>query len=252
MNKKYDSLGSRMKEFYENRSKTQLLRRSYSIIRIDGKAFHTYTRGLKQPFDLGLIEDMGLTTMELCTKIQGAKFAYVQSDEISILITDFDNLNTDMWFNGNVQKIVSVSASIATAKFNHLRLRRILSNTLIKDYVGTINNMKLAEFDSRVFQIPYSEEVVNYFIWRQKDAIRNSISSVAQSLYSPKELFGKKTNDMQEMILQKGINWDDFSSREKKGGIICKLDDNWVIPTEIPIFTQDKEFLKNLFNTNIE
>jgi tRNA(His) 5'-end guanylyltransferase len=157
-----------------------------------------------------------------------------------------------MWFNGDVQKIVSVSASIATAKFNHLRLRRILSNTLIKDYEGTINNMKLAEFDSRVFQVPYSEEVVNYFIWRQKDAIRNSISSVAQSLYSSKELFGKKTNDMQEMILQKGINWDDFSSREKKGGIICKLDDNWVIPTEIPIFTQDKEFLKNLFNTNIE
>jgi tRNA(His) guanylyltransferase len=263
-----DALGDRMKEYYENRFRFKLPRRTYTIIRIDGKSFHTYTKGLKRPFDSELMEDMDETTKYLCKNIQGAKFGYVQSDEISILITDFDDLQTDMWFDGNIQKMVSVSASMATSKFNQLRLERILKNS------EKIDKLKLAEFDARVFQIPYHVEVENYFIWRQQDASKNSISSVALSLYSHKELEGKNSTQKQEMIFQKGINWNNYSTREKRGGFITKSERiiyplgsvhaglskmgtgpgkylnqpiirNFWESIECPIFTQDRDFLSN-------
>ena len=170
MKNKKDNLGDRMKIFYENITRIFLPRRTYTIIRIDGKAFHTYTKGLDRPFDDKFVNDMDETACYLCKNIQGAKFAFVQSDEISILLTDFDSLTTSAWFDGNIQKMVSVSASLATAKFNELRPN------------------KIALFDSRVFTISSRVEVENYFIWRQQDTTRNSISSVAQWLYSPSEL----------------------------------------------------------------
>jgi tRNA(His) 5'-end guanylyltransferase len=199
-----DNLGNRMKDYYENRTKSFLPRRTYSIIRIDGKSFHTYTRGLKKPFDEKLINDMDETAKYLCENIQGTKFAFVQSDEISLLLTDFDNLQTSAWFDGNIQKITSISASLATAKFNELRPN------------------KIALFDSRVFTIPSNIEVENYFIWRQQDTVRNSISSVAQSLYSHKELHNKNVSEMQEMCFKKGINWDNYSPKYKRGRLIVK------------------------------
>lgn len=238
MNSK-DILGDRMKDFYENRIRYNLPRRTYTVIRIDGKAFHTYTRGLERPFDLKLINDMDETACFLCKNIQGAKFAFVQSDEISILLTDFEKITTDAWFDGNIQKIASISASIATAKFNELRPN------------------KLALFDSRVFTIPSSVEVENYFIWRQQDTVRNSISSVAQFLYSPKELFGKNTNEMQEMCFQKGINWNDYDVKLKRGRLIIKQEfekegakrTKWV-SVEPPIFSQERNILENLIPIN--
>jgi tRNA(His) guanylyltransferase len=260
-----DTLGDRMKGNYEDRTRISLPRRSYTIIRIDGKAFHTYTKGLKRPFDNGLIGDMDKTASYLCKNIMGAKFAYVQSDEISILITDFGDINTQAWFDNNLQKMASVSASMATAKFNQLRMmRKCISESDVEGYLdfSDLESFKMAEFDARVFQIPQRTEVENYFIWRQQDATRNSISSVAQSLYSPKELNKKNTNDMQEMIFQKGINWNDYSFREKRGGIIGKVqtgglenDVNKPLRTkweliETPIFTQEREFLQNLIPVN--
>jgi tRNA(His) 5'-end guanylyltransferase len=257
-----DSLGDRMKMFYEDRTRLKLPRRTYTIIRIDGKAFHTYTKGLKRPFDSGLIEDMNATAVYLCKNIQGAKFAYVQSDEISIVLTDFDDYSTHAWFDANMQKMCSVSASMATSEFNRLRLMRAMRNSKIFLEDEHIKSMRMAEFDARVFQIPFIEEVKNYFIWRQQDAVRNSISSVAQSLYSHRELDGKKTNDMQEMIFQKGINWNDYHFREKRGAVIAKVEttlikteqgpNEEVIETEFtrnkwqvvetPIFSQDRGF----------
>jgi tRNA(His) guanylyltransferase len=199
-----DKLGDRIKSFYEERSKTFLPRRTFSIIRIDGKAFHTYTRGLEKPYDKQLMSDMDETAKFLCENIQGAKMAYVQSDEISILITDFDKLTTDAWFDNNVQKMVSISASLATAKFNELRPG------------------KLAFFDSRVFTIPYVGEVMNYFIWRQQDAVRNSISMLAQNYFSHKKLHGKKTSDMLDMLKEIDKPWDDEDFGFKYGRTILK------------------------------
>ena len=237
-----DKLGDRMKKNYEDRTRTLLPRRTYTIIRIDGKAFHTYTRGLKRPFDSDLMLDMDTTAAYLCKNIMGAKMAYVQSDEISLVLTDFDQLGSQAWFDNNVQKMASVSASMTTASFNALRLSRVITDYRV-DPFGTKNGIpvsqvfdhaktemltdlgskSMAMFDARVFQIPELIEVCNYFIWRQQDATRNSISSVAQSLYSHKELEGKSSDEKQEMIFQKGINWNDYTYREKRGGVIAKV-----------------------------
>lgn len=252
-----DELGTRMKEFYEDRFRYKLPRRAYTIIRIDGKAFHTYTRGLERPFDDGLINDMNVTAAYLCKNIMGAKMGYVQSDEISILITDFDTQDTQAWFDYNVQKMTSIASSLATSEFNRLRLIRKAMDEKFMKIIDAIDlsTFKMANFDARVFQIPSRVEVENYFIWRQQDAVRNSISSVAQSLYSPKELNGVKTNEMQELIFQKGINWNDYNFRKKRGAVIGKVEveveggairNRWEV-IETPIFTQDREFFTKFF-----
>lgn len=248
-----DALGDRMKGNYEDRTRISLPRRTYTLIRIDGKAFHTYTRGMQRPFDDGLIDDMDATAAYLCKNIMGAKFAFVQSDEISILLTDFEDIGTQSWFDSNLQKMCSVSAAQATRAFNEARLKR-----------NGIEAMKWAEFDSRVFQIPQKAEVENYFIWRQQDTTRNSISSVAQSLYSSKELHGKNTDEQQELIFQKGINWNDYSPKYKRGRMIVKetyekqpeddkgetaIRTRWV-SIEVPIFTQDRNFLSERIPNN--
>lgn len=164
-----DDLGDRIKSDYENRTRYYLPRRTYVIIRIDGKSFHGYTRGLPRPFDLELMEDMDETAKSLCREINGARFAYVQSDEISILVTDFDSAQTEAWFDNNLQKMCSLSASIATAHFNEASHR------------GMKEVAALAHFDSRVFTIPDPVEAYNYFVWRQQDATRNSVTMTAQA-----------------------------------------------------------------------
>lgn len=233
-----DSIMIRMKEQYEMRSRTYLSRRSYVIMRLDGHSFHTYTKGLNRPFDEDLMVDMNETTKYLCRNIQGAKFGYVQSDEISILITDFDTHDTQAWFDYEVQKMVSISASLATAKFNELRFVRGIK--------------KLACFDSRVFVITDPFEVANYFIARQNDATRNSISMAAQHHCGHKATLKKSSNEKQEMIFQTtGVNWNDYPERFKRGAVIQKVQvekdggairnvwDN--VPT--PIFTKEPGFL---------
>ncbi len=237
-----DDIGNRMKENYENRTRFMLPRRSHTIIRVDGKAFHTYTRNLKRPFDNGFMDDMDFTASYLCKNIQGAKFGFVQSDEISILLTDYDKITTDAWFDNNVQKMASVSASMATKAFNEARMFRL-----------GIEGMRWGEFDSRVFQIPEWTEVENYFIWRQQDCVRNSISSVAQSLYSHKELDCKNTDEMQEMIFQRGTNWNDYGAKYKRGRAIIKTElefgetirHKWT-PGDCPNLTQERDYIKGV------
>lgn len=221
MNK--DSLGDRMKSQYEDRTRYSLPRRTYTILRVDGKAFHTLTRDMDRPFDKRLSNAMCDVTCSL-TAIQGARFAYTQSDEVSVLLTDFDNIKTDAWFDGNIQKMVSVAASMATEAF--------------------MNSISLsAHFDARVFTIPDPTEVANYFIWRQQDAVRNSIQMVGRSYFSHKELEHKSCDEIQEMLWQEyKINWNDTPTRFKRG--ICNDGDN--IDWEIPIFTQDRDYLNKL------
>ena len=275
MKLKKDLLGNRMKDNYENRYRFSLTRRTPVIIRIDGKAFHTYTRGFEKPWDTILINTMLDTAWYLCTEIMGCKLAYIQSDEISLLLTDYDKLTSEAWFNNNLQKICSVSASMATMAFNSCFANRVNNSTKLSNILNDsqdenfekIHNIHKerigqAMFDARAFNIP-ENEVVNYFIWRQNDATRNSINSLGYANFSSKELHGLNNSQVQEKLFQeKGINWNDCSTVEKRGtcvikkevtkdtqtpnGIIPVVRNEWVIDEDIPIFTQDRNYIESV------
>ena len=245
-------LGDRIKTFYENRTKTFLPRRMITIIRLDGKSFSNWSKNLEKPFDDGFSDDMDATAVYLCENIQGAKFAYTQSDEITVILTDFDTLDSQAWFDYNVQKMVSIAASLATAKFNQLRMFRGNYNS---DY-------KLACFDARVFQVPDIEEMVNTIIWRQQDCTRNSVSMAAHALLGHSATMNKSSEQKQEMLFQeKGVNWNDYATKYKRGTIIRKQTifvdgqmgdvqrSKWLPDYETPIFTQEKEYLYKLIPT---
>ena len=283
MSNKKDSLGDRMKENYENRAKTYLVRRMPVIIRLDGKAFHTFTKGLKKPYDEIFHNTMNATMKYLCENIQGCKLGYTQSDEITLVLTDYDTLTTDAWFDYNVQKICSVSASMATMAFNkYLRGftdKYLKSNAFVnhyweedvEKYADTLDNAieKGAMFDSRCFNIPV-EEVTNCLIWRQQDATRNAIQMLGQCNFSHKELQKKSCNDIQDMLIaQKGINFNDMPTEFERGVCcirnrqVCEPYGNrmlinginegqWVLDKEIPIFTQDREYVENTFRVRDE
>lgn len=205
------TIGERMKRNYERPYSTMLTRRMPVIIRLDGKGFHTFTRGCDKPFDEKISNTMLKTAEKLVGNIQGAKIAYTQSDEISLLLTDYDTIETDAWFEYNVQKICSVSASMCTAFFNS-----------VYNHDAPQGKRKMALFDPRVFNIP-KEEVMNYFLWRQQDWIRNSVQMCAQSLYSQKQLNGKNIYEMKEMSKMKGLDWDSLPLNLKYGNFITKM-----------------------------
>jgi tRNA(His) 5'-end guanylyltransferase len=206
-----DELGDRMKENYENRTRFYLPRRTYTIVRVDGKAFHTYTRGCEKPYDIELMMAMDVTAAYMCKQMQGAEFAYVQSDEISVLLTDFTKDGTAAWYDGNLQKLASVSASLATAGFN-MFMQNLAANP----------KPTMALFDCRVFTIPDPTEVYNYFVWRQKDAARNSIQMAAQAEFSPKELHGKDCGELISMLFtERDINWMDYPAGCRLGRLIA-------------------------------
>lgn len=267
MANKRDSLGDRMKNNYENRAKAYLLRRTPVIIRLDGKAFHTFTRGFAKPFDARLMRVMQETTLELCRNIQGCVFGYTQSDEITLVIVDYNALDTDAWFDYSIEKMCSVAASMCTLYFNRIFTRicgdfikKHAANAkdkenlgdvadqvdrVLKAYMRGIKNGGL--FDARVFNVP-EREVTNCVLWRQNDATRNSVSSLAQAYFSPKELHGKNGSQMQDMLMEKyGINWNNLSIPEKRGTAIIKNDEgDWIIDEEMPILRgEGREYLES-------
>ena len=232
----HDELGKRMKTFYEQIPKYKLMRRTPVIIRIDGKAFHTFTKGFQKPFDHVLMKSMQDTMKYLCENIQGCVLGYTQSDEISLLLIDYKRFNSSAWFDNEIQKICSISASMATFSFN----KAFNENSdeyceawnVEYDYTEALLSAceKGAMFDSRCFNIP-KEEVANYFYWRQQDATRNSIEMVGQAYFSHKELHKKTCNMIQDMLHeQKGINWNDFSVPEKRGS--CCIKETYYIDKE--------------------
>lgn len=202
-----DPLGDRMKREYENATRFHLPRRTYTIIRADGRSFHSFTRGLDRPFDYGLMEAIGETTKALCEQIAGTVLGYCQSDEITLLLTDFSAENTEPWFGGNLQKIVSVSAAIATAQFNRV-------------YQHPKHQSALATFDARAFTIDDPVEVANCLLWRQQDAERNAISMIGQAAFPHRELQGVSTRNLREKLFsEKGIDVADFPEKALLGQV---------------------------------
>ena len=216
----------------EGRCRYMLPRRCYTLIRLDGKAFHTYTRGLERPFDEPLRRAMQETTVKLCSEIQGAKLGYTQSDEITLLLTDFDSVDTCAWFDGNVQKIVSVSASTATAHFNRIRWKA----------EGVCSSFKVAMFDARVWTTSDPWEAYNAFYWRQKDATKNSVQMVARSLASHKECNGLNFSGLNDLIHSKGHNFNDYPTDCKRGAFVHKESGSWECDLESPILSQDRGY----------
>lgn len=217
-----NDIGTRFKKNYENRYKFKLTRRTPVIIRIDGRAFHTYTKGFIRPFDGRIQCAMYNIGKRLLKDALGAKLAYTQSDEVSVLLTDWDTLQTDAWFDYNVQKLCSVSASIATCTFNDS----------IRAYNGGegLPHGYSAQFDARAFNVPL-EEVSNYFVWRAKDWYRNSVTMYAQSFFLHNELHGKSCEDMHEMLHNIGKNWcTDLSPAEKNGTFLSKHGAEYIQP----------------------
>ena len=275
MKNKKGILGNRMKK-YESVAKTVLMKRTPVIIRIDGKAFHTFTRGFDKPFDSVLIKAMQDTLCYLCENIQGCVFGYTQSDEITLVLCDYQKITTSAWFDYEVQKLCSVSASMATMAFNkafkyHAREFAI---DVYKEYsleipedvrkrIETYENAckRGAMFDSRCFNIPVNE-VTNCILWRQQDATRNSIQSLGQHYFSHTELDKKSCNMIQDMLHeQKGVNWNDLPTYLKRGtacyvhGItqlneetqVFETETKWILDLDMPILTgDDREYVEQL------
>lgn len=270
---KNDNLGDRMKT-YENVTRTHLTRRTPVIIRIDGKAFHTFTKGFVKPFDDILVQTMQDTMKYLCENIEGCVLGYTQSDEITLVLCDYKKLTSQAWFDNNIQKMCSISASIATLEFN----RKFCENKdqwIMNTHNCAYSNEDMLEkwfkirnayddadfhgalFDSRAFNIP-KEEVNNCLLWRQQDATRNSIQSVAQANFSHKQLQNKNCSELQEMLFQeKGINWNNIPTHLKRGSCCIKeqyeietedgvaLRSRWIIDKEIPVFSQDTSYVNS-------
>lgn len=216
-------LPDRMK-LYEAASAVYLPRRLPMIVRVDGRAFHGLTRGMDKPWDLRMRDAMTLTALALVDDMAGAKIAYVQSDEISVLLTDYDALGTQPWFDKSLQKVVSIAAARATLEFN--------------DALALPG--KRGMFDARAFVLP-REEVCNYFVWRQQDATRNSVSGLAQAHFSHKSLHGLSGAEMQERLFQeKGINWNDCESWAKRGWCVVRGE----ALMEVPVFTAARDFIE--------
>lgn len=278
----HDDLGIRMKENYENISKTRLVRRMPVAIRIDGKAFHTFTRGFVKPYDWFLIRAMQQTTKYLCENIQGCVFGYTQSDEISLILIDYAKLESCAWFDNEVQKICSIAASMATMAFNKIWYEQLdIANKiddkmsmgintdydieafatmfgmrdLEDDWINLFDHLPIyhkvagtAMFDARCFNIP-KEEVTNLIYWRQLDATRNSIQMLGQATFSHKELQGLSCNMIQNKLFEeRGINWNELPIVLKRGTAVIKLTaDGWYICQNMPVLKgEDRSFVDSV------
>lgn len=273
MGNKRDRLGDRMKK-YEYITRTHLVSRMPVIIRLDGKAFHTFTNGFARPFDDFFISAMQKTMTHLCKNIQGCVLGYTQSDEITLVLVDYKKLDSSAWFDNNIQKMCSIAASMATLAFNRAfedetrdyrrRVNECWTCTQTEDKLCTAYEKAIAKgamFDARVFNVP-REEVCNCILWRQNDATRNSIQMVGQAHFSHKQLDRKSQSDIQDMLMtQKGINWNNFPTHQKRGSCCVRkprivqaneqcepiVRFSWEIDTEIPIFKgEGRKYINDL------
>ena len=247
---KRDSLGDRMKD-YESRNQNYLQKRIPVIIRVDGRAFHSFTNGLYKPFD-NLFTDTMIQTMEtLCSEIQNCVFGYVQSDEISLFLKDYDSINTSAWFDYRTDKLCSISASLATYYFNkyfHQKVELMNNFTSDENYMSTLLKCcnKPAVFDARCFNLP-KEEIINYFYWRELDAVRNSIQACGQAQFSHKELEHKNCDNIKEMLQNIDKPWENLPIYKQRGTCCKRENKEWVIDYSMPLLVKEgRNYLEEL------
>lgn len=252
----FEQLGDRIKRDFEDALRIRLPRRTNVVIRIDGKGFHTFTKKLPRPYYQPLADAMDAAALELCREITGCCFAYGQSDEYSFLVTDTATKHSRLWFDGNLQKITSVSASIFTGAFANAFfalpsgadgelapvMHRIEGQA---DSPGRVRTPGRAAFDARVLLIPQVEDVVDYFRWRQLDAEANSLNMLASAHYSHAELLGKSTQEKHELLHAKGVNWAKMPTDFKRGRAVTRIQGHWQIDRNVPIFSRQPGYLKS-------
>jgi tRNA(His) 5'-end guanylyltransferase len=226
-----DELGARMKTFYEDPLRFSLPRQTYVVVRIDGKNFHTFTAKLPRPYCRPLADALDAAALHLVSQVPGACFAYGQSDEYSLLLTDFA---TPMWFDGSVQKIASVSASLFTGAFNAAFVR------------DGLEAPPFAAFDARVLAVARRDEVKSYFVWRQLDASANSLNMLASAHYSHAELSGVSESGKHDLLHAKGVNWAKEPADFKRGRVVRRREGSWVVDREPAIFQRDATYLEEL------
>lgn len=236
-----NSLFQRMK-IYEDAAETTLPRRLPVIIRVDGKAFHTYTKCLAKergkPFNRHLIHVMETTAMKLCREVQGTQLAYTQSDEISLLVHGYKTFSTQPWLNNRIQKMCSIAAGVASATFTKesWKIWKDPMDGFVQDDIVP------AVFDARVFVLPEAE-VCNYFIQRQQDATRNSIQSLARSLYSHRQCDHKNTDQLKEMCTQAEVPWESLPTTQQRGRCLVRLEHCWTVDYETPMFVENRDYI---------
>ena len=225
-----DELGDKIKSNFEDALRIQLPRRTHVVIRIDGRRFHTFTKRLERPYDERLAQALDTAALALAAEMSGCRLGFGQSDEYSFLLTDFGSEHEKMWFDGNVQKITSVAASIFTAHFTQA--------------------FSLATFDARVMVIPRRADVIDYFIWRQLDASANSLNMLASAHYSHEELLGRSTAEKHDLLHAKGLNWAQEKTSFKRGRVIRPAirpaGTGFVLDLEPPVFPRAPEYLAGL------
>jgi len=223
-----DELGQQMKRDYEDALRLYVPRRTHVVVRIDGRAFHQFTKKLERPYCRPLADALDAAAIQLASEMIGCRFAYGQSDEYSFVLTDTEPADAALWFDGNVQKIVSVSASIFTAAFH-------------KAYASE----EAASFDSRVLVIAQRSEVEKYLLWRQLDASANSLNMLASAHFTHTELLGKSTSEKHELLHAKGINWARQPADFKRGRAVVREEGGgWRVDREIPIFNREPGYLE--------
>lgn len=254
----------RMKQ-YENVNQNYLMKKVPVCVRVDGRSFHTFTKNFEKPFDYFFVKTMQDTMIYLCKNIQGCVFGYTQSDEISLILLDYLNFETEAWFDYNVQKLNSITASLATLAFNkyyRLNIQEIqLPYTLecmskekqesfIKNYKAYHDQKDCATFDSRCFNIP-KEEVTNLLYWRQLNAVSNSIQAVGQTNFSHKKLLNKSCKEIKTMLIEeKGLNWDNLETHLQRGSCCKKNAGKWKLDMHIPLFKgKDREYIESILRS---
>jgi tRNA(His) 5'-end guanylyltransferase len=225
-----DELGKRMKDWYEDALRVSVPRRGYLVVRVDGRGFHQFTKDLERPYSTKLARAMDAAALVLAREMMGCRFAFGQSDEYSFLAADVERESERMWFDGNIQKIASVSASVFTAGF-----------------ARAFGGEKLATFDARVLSIPRAEEVAKYFLWRQLDASANSLNMLASAHYSHEELLGKTEQEKHDLLHAKGLNWAKEAVEFKRGRVIRRGGGGeWFLDAEPPVFSREVDYLGGL------
>ncbi len=223
---------------YEDCYRIKLPKRLPKILRIDGKAFHTFLKNAKKPYDPAVMGIMTKAAKEVMFEIGGtARMAYIQSDECSILINDALELTTQAWFDNNLQKIVSVAASIFTGEFNN-------KYAPLKDMCSEYINATPAAFDARLFVLPDITEVNNYFVWRQQDAIRNSVQQFGRATFSHSQLDEKSCPEIIQMLADNGVDYYSEASWKRRGLVVTRheMDEN------IPLFQEDTSYIGLRYN----